>query len=194
MSRYAEGSIAGVDLVDTNNIGLRVDLLDGEGLRSTIVSSAVLALDNTVHVQTMATALSGVHFGVRLAQCPVSVRDAIIEAMETAMAAGTPFEVTLADSDGVDDIAVMAVTDDAQKRYSRGSFSGGYVRDVVFRFIATGPVEEMPAPTPPEALSRPSTGVPLLPPIMLGGDLDLNEYDVIGGLDSDTLSIDGGLL
>jgi hypothetical protein len=90
----------------------------------------------------MATAGAGVRFGVKLYQVPIALLDSIVSAMETAMLAGNSFAVTLSDDDEVDDIAVMAVIDYAGlsgKPYTRGTFSGGYVRDVTLRFISTGP-------------------------------------------------------
>lgn len=142
MSRFAEGSIAGVDLEDTNSLPLRVDVLDGEAFKSTAIASSVSALDLTVHTQIMAMTSAGVRFGVKLYQCPLSVIEDIVAAMEEAMLAGDSFEVNLADDDGVDGIAVTAVIDYAAlngKAYTRGNFSGAYVRDVTFRFVATGP-------------------------------------------------------
>lgn len=142
MARFAEGSIAGFDLEDTNGLPLRVDVVDGEGFKSGAIASSVSALDLTVHTQVMATAAASIHFGVKLYQAPIAKLNAIVAGMEAAMLAGNSFAVTLADDDGVDDFAVMAVIDYAAlngKAYTRGSFSSAYVRDVVFRFISTGP-------------------------------------------------------
>lgn len=143
MSRYAEGSIAGVALEDTNDVPLRIDVLDGESLRGTAIASVVTALDSSVHAQVADTSdLSGLRFGARIYQLPVAVLNALVIAMESALLAGESFAVTLADDDGVDDIAVLAVIDYAAlngKAYTRGTFSGAYVRDVTFRFVSTGP-------------------------------------------------------
>jgi hypothetical protein len=142
MSRYADGSIAELDLVDTNSLPLCIDVLDGEALKGGAIASSVVALDQTVHTQILPTAQAGLHFGAKLYQAPISLLNDIVEAMEAAMLAGDSFEVSLSDTDGVDEIAVMAVIDYAAlsgRAYTRGTFSGAYVRDVTFRFISTGP-------------------------------------------------------
>lgn len=142
MARFAEGSIAGIDLEDTNTLPLRVDVLDGEQLKGNAAATNVTALDLTVHSQVLDTsAKAGIHFGVKLYQIPISVLDAILAAMETAILAGNTFEVLLADDDGVDSISVDAVIDYQAlngKPYTRGNFAGVYVRDVTLRFISTG--------------------------------------------------------
>lgn len=193
MSRFAEGTIAAVSLVDTNSLPLRIDVLDGEQLKGTAIASHVTALDHTVHTQVMATTLSGIHFGCKFYQMPIALLESVLEAMETAMLAGDSFEVSLSDDDGIDTIAVMAVIDYAAlggKAYTRGGFSGVYVRDVTMRFIATGAAEEgegmmgafsAPPPEPPD-------------PFLLAQDLDLQGHSLIGELDENGLSIDGGLI
>lgn len=142
MSRYATGTIAAVTLLDTNGLALRIDVLDGEALKGTAVASSVSALDHSVHTQILATTKKGIHFGCKFYQIPIAKLAAILAAMESAMLAGNSFAVSLSDSDGVDTIAVMAVVDYAAlggKAYTRGGFSGVYIRDVTLRFISTGP-------------------------------------------------------
>lgn len=142
MSRFAEGSIAGIALVDTGGLPIRIDVLDGEALKGTAAATSVSALDNTVHTQMMLSGEKSVHFGAKFYQMPLSLLNALVLAMEDAMLLGNAFAVTLGDDDGVDDIAVMAVLDyQAQggKAYTRGTFSSGYVRDITIRFVSTGP-------------------------------------------------------
>ena len=142
MARWGEGSIAGNDLEDTNNVPLRIDVVDGEAFKSTAVASSVSALDQSVHTQIAAVSVAGIHFGVKFYQMPLALLEAIVADGEEANLAGDSFEVTLADDDGVDDIAVMAVFDYQAlngKAYTRGTFSNGYVRDVTMRFVSTGP-------------------------------------------------------
>lgn len=140
MSRYASGTIAEVSLVD-GALPIRIDVLDAEALKGTAIASSVVALDLSVHTQVLPTALSGIKFGCKFYQIPISVLDAVLVAMETAMLAGNSFEVSLSDADGIDEIAVMAQVDYQAlngKAYTRGGFSGAYVRDVVMRFVSTG--------------------------------------------------------
>lgn len=142
MARFSEGTIAEIALEDTNTLPLRIDVLDAEAFRGSMVASQIVALDLTVHTQVLPTVMSGIKFGVKFYQMPVALLSALVTAMETAMLAGESFEVTLADDDGVDQIAVMAQLDYAAlggRPYTRGTFSGFYVRDITMRFISTGP-------------------------------------------------------
>jgi hypothetical protein len=68
--RFAIASIAGVDLTDLADRGARVDVLDGEGLKSNLTGSSKQALDFSVHTQLTARAKKGVHFGAHAAQLP----------------------------------------------------------------------------------------------------------------------------
>lgn len=140
-TRWASGTIAGVALHDSGGRDIRTDVEGGEAFRGTLVGNSVVALDLTVHTQLMVRSSKAVHFGVHIAQMPVSVRDAIVTAIEVALLAGTTFVVALADSAGVDNISIHAVPDFAAlagQLYKRGGMAAGYVKDVEFRFISTG--------------------------------------------------------
>lgn len=144
MSRFATGTIAGVALVDANGRACRADVLDAEALKSVIVAASVTALDNTVHTFISERLAAGVRYGVRVAQLRISKIEAIVAACESAMMAGNSFVVALADAEGVDDFDVQSVLEyqGGGKPYTRGTFSGVYVKDVVFRFIAIQPTED----------------------------------------------------
>ena len=143
--RYAEASIAGIALEDVTGRKARVDVIDGEGLKSQFTGRSVVALDFTVHTQIAERGLSGVRFGLRLAWMPVALLNQVVEAMETAIGGGESFIVTASDYGGeplVDDISVSAVPDFSAtggKYFTRAELSSDYVHDVVFRFISTGP-------------------------------------------------------
>jgi hypothetical protein len=141
MSRFATGSIAEVALVDVSGRPVRVDIIDGEALKSIVVASCVIALDNTVHTQVSERVQAGVAFGVHVAQIPIAKVEAIVEACEAALLARETVAVVLADTEGVDSFDVQAVLQyqAGGKPYTRGSFSGIYVRDIVFRFMAVQP-------------------------------------------------------
>lgn len=141
MSRWAHITIAGVQLKDVSGVWCRAEFVDAEGLKGTVAASNQVALDFSVHTQWSDRGKAAVHFGVNVFQLPIAKIDAIIEATETAIRAGDTFVVAGADDDGVDDVNVRATLDyQAQggKPYKRATFSGAYVRDVVFRFISTG--------------------------------------------------------
>lgn len=137
-TRWAAGSIAGVDVEDLGGRPCRIDVLDGESLRGAMVGDSILALDLTVHTQILNRSGVGVHFGLQIAQVPVGVLDDIIAAIDTAVGTSDSFIVTMSDSAGVDDIDVFCVPDFAAtdgKIYQRGGMAGGYVKDVILRFI-----------------------------------------------------------
>lgn len=128
-------------VVDAAGRACRIDVIGGEAFANTLVGDSVEALDLTVHTQLLARTGSGVHFGAHVAQLPVSKVMAIVAAMQAAIAAGNSFNVTLADSAGVDDINVSCVPDFAALSgsfYKRGGMSAGYMKDVIFQFIAVG--------------------------------------------------------
>lgn len=140
-TRWASGSIAGIALNDSGGRDIRTDLIGGESFRSALVGSSVVALDLSVHTQLIARSLKAVHFGIHVAQMPVSVRNAIITAIEAAIGAGNAFLVVLSDSAGIDNISVHVVPDFAAlngQLYKRGGMAAGYIKDVEFRFVSTG--------------------------------------------------------
>lgn len=141
-NRWASGSIAGVALTDSGGRDLRTDVVDGEPLNSTLSGSNVTALDLTVHTQLISRLKKGVRFGVRIAQIPRTKLTSVVTAMEAALAGSTTFPVILSDTAGTDNISVKAVLDfeaTGGKPYQRGAIAAGYVKDVVIRFISTGP-------------------------------------------------------
>lgn len=141
-TRWASGTVAGVTLQDSGGRDLRVDVLDAEALKGSLVGSSVFALDLTVHSQILSRVSMGVKFGVHMVQVPVDKLSAIVAAMEQALAASETFPVVLSDAAGTDDIDVACVLDfeaAAGKPYQRGAIAAGYVKDVVIRFISTGP-------------------------------------------------------
>jgi hypothetical protein len=139
--RWAVGSIAGVSLVDSGARQMRVDVVDGEGLKSAFVGSSVQALDFTIHTQLASHGVKGVHFGAHIALLPIDKLNSIVAAIEAAAGSNATFNVTLADSTGsdkVDNLNVNCVVDyqaNNGKAFQRGALSNVYVKDVVFRFI-----------------------------------------------------------
>jgi len=140
-TRWASGSVAGVNLVDAGGRDCRVDVLDGEALKGTLVGDSVTALDLTVHTQLINRSEKSVHFGIHIAQIPIGAVEGIVTAIEAAIGAGNSFPVILADSSGVDDISSLCVPDFAAmggRAFQRGGMAAGYVKDVIFRFISVG--------------------------------------------------------
>lgn len=137
-TRWATGSIAGVDVEDLGGRPCRMDVLDGESLRGTMVGDSVIALDLTVHTQVLNRAGVGARFGLQIAQLPAETLSSIVAAIDAAVGASNSFGVTVADAAGVDDIDVFCVPDFAAtdgKIFQRGGMAGGYVKEVIFRFI-----------------------------------------------------------
>lgn len=141
-NRWSSGTIAGVALTDLGGRDLRTDVLDGEMLSGALSGSSVTALDLTVHTQLISRLQRGARFGVHIAQIPIVRLQAIVAAMEAALAAADTFRVVLADDADADDIDVQAVLDfeaTGGKPYQRGAIAAGYAKDVVIRFVSTGP-------------------------------------------------------
>jgi len=141
-NRWASGSIADIPVQDSGGRDCRVDLLDAEALSQTLVGNAEVSLDLTVHTQLLARDVRGIRFGVHVAQVPVQFRDDVVASIEGYLAAGQPFPVTLADSAGADSLDVLAVPDweaSGGSLYKRGAIAAGYIKDLVMRFVATGP-------------------------------------------------------
>lgn len=142
--RYAIASIAGVALQDEHGRGCRVDVVDGEGLKTSVIGRTVVALDFTTHTQLAERGPSGVRFGLRVAWMPVSLLNSVTAAMQAAIGASNTFAVIASDSGApplVDSINVRAVPDYQAMRgnlFTRGELSNDYVKDVLFRFISTG--------------------------------------------------------
>jgi hypothetical protein len=143
-SRYAELTIAGVEIRRPGGEWSRAELLDAEALKGTLSGSKTVALDSTVHLQLTDRGARGVTWGARVAQMPASVLDAVVAAIEAKLRAGEPFAVTGSDESGVDDIDVLCFPDyealgGSGRLFNRaGQISGGFAREVTFRFITTG--------------------------------------------------------
>lgn len=140
--RWAVGSIAGVALTDSGSRNMRIDVVDGEELKSAFVGWSVQALDFSIHTQLANHGTKGVRFGCRIALLQISKLNSIVSAIESAAGSNSTFNVTLADasgSDKVDNLNVSCVIDyqaSNGKLFQRGALSNVYVKDVVFRFIS----------------------------------------------------------
>lgn len=137
-NRWVTGSIAGIALEDTGGRPVKATLVDAEPLQTPYVGNSLEALDLSVHTQLTDRGYRGVHFGVQVAQLPVSVRDDIVTAIDAAVSIGNIFPVVLADDAGADDISVLCVPDYAAlggKVYRRGEIAAGFIKDLEFRFV-----------------------------------------------------------
>lgn len=144
--RYALASIAGVSLEDAWGRKARVDVIDGEALKTDLVGRSVVALDWSVHTILSERAERAVAFGLHPEWLPIVLLNQIVAAMEAALSGGEDFPVIASDSLGspkLDDISVLAVPDframGGGKYFTRAQLSNDFVRDILFRFISTGP-------------------------------------------------------
>ena len=96
MLGYAQGSIAGVALEDANGQSCKSLILDAANLLSTVTASQEIAADGSVYTQTLATT-KGRAFGIKLEFIPPDVLNDIIAAVTSAVEAGNPFNVAIAD-------------------------------------------------------------------------------------------------
>lgn len=144
--RYAVASIAGVSLEDESGRKARVDVIDGEALKTVLTGRSVVALDWSVHTTLSERGASSVAFGLHPEWLPITLLNEVVAAMETALDAGEDFLVVASDSLGdpkLDDISVLAVPDfqalGRGRYFTRAQLSNEFVRDILFRFISTGP-------------------------------------------------------
>jgi hypothetical protein len=140
-TRWASGSIAGIALVDSGERDCRIDVVGAEALKSRYAGKASVDLNFGVHLQLADVGRRDARFQVRVAQLLIAKRDAVVTAIEAAVAAGNAFNVTLADANSVDAINDSCLPDyeaTGGKLFTRGGFSGGYIKDCVFNFVTTG--------------------------------------------------------
>jgi hypothetical protein len=140
-TRWASGSIAGVALVDGGGRDCRIDVVGAEALKSRYTGKASVDLNFDVHLQLADVARRDVRFQVKIAQLLIAKRDSVVAAIEAAVAAGNAFNVTLADANSVDAINDSCLPDyeaTGGRLFTRGGFSGGYIKDCVFNFVTTG--------------------------------------------------------
>lgn len=143
-SRWPEVTIAGVEIRRPGGEWSRCVFLDAEGLKGSVSTSQTVALDSTVHLQWSEREKRAVAFGVRVAQMPAAVLDAVVAAIEDAIRAGESFPVVGSDETGADAVDVQCFPDEealggSGRLYTRGeNISGGFIREVTFRFISTG--------------------------------------------------------
>lgn len=114
MAAYAQGSIAGVSLVD-GAAHFKALLVNAANARLTVVGSTIFAADGTPYTQIMEVT-TGAQFGVKLEYAKTSVVEAIITAVEAAMIATGSFAVVLADD--LHSINAQCVPDYAAGWYS----------------------------------------------------------------------------
>lgn len=98
---YAEGSIAGVALVDSASDPCRALIVDGGNLKpSRIVNVRIGAAAGagSVSAQIFNDSLKGRRFGVRFESIPNALYSSIVTAINTSQEASNPFNVTLDDN------------------------------------------------------------------------------------------------
>lgn len=137
MSAYAEGSIAGVNITNAGR-ACKVVIQDGDEFFSEFVGSVRRAADRTPYVQLLNPGTKGAQFGVLIEYMPMSVFASIKSAIDAALAAQSPFNVTL--SDDVHSINVSVMPDYSAGQfptYPAGRLNGFYLKDVTMRFIST---------------------------------------------------------
>lgn len=134
---YAEGEIAGVALLK-DSINLKAQILDGGAFFSAFQGSVRRAADGTPYIQVLNTGTKGAAFGVLLEFATLEVVAAIRSAIDAALAASEPFNVTL--QDDFHDINASCVPDFSQGNwisYGTQRMNAEYLAGVTLRFIST---------------------------------------------------------
>lgn len=137
MPVYAEGSIAGVALEDSEERPCKVLIQDAGVFKQTVTGGTQFAADGTPYAQVL-TPVGGRAFGVKVEYIPPDVLNDIIAAVNTAIGGGSSFPVALADD--ITTVEEMCIPD-----FERGWLSideqrthPETVKGVVFRFLTTG--------------------------------------------------------
>ncbi len=137
MSAYLEGSIADVDL-EVSSKKVKAILLDPGGFFSSYQGSTRIAADGTPYTQLLNVGTKGVRFGILLEYAPLAVLAAIKAAIETALAAQTPFNVDLSDDyNAIDADCVPDFSSGNWITWAGGRMNGDYVKGVEMRFLVT---------------------------------------------------------
>jgi len=135
---YAQGSIAGVSLVDGDPC--RCMILDGARLQSTRYVNQRISASGDVYTQGFSTGGRGAHFGVQLDSIPLAMFTAIVEAINDAIDAMSPFNITL-----VDDVHVInrdcTIDGSNWLNYPQQITNERFLNGVTMRFITVGDAE-----------------------------------------------------
>lgn len=134
MLGYAVVSIAGIDLVDANDVPCKCYVLDGVNLQMTATASQQFAANGEVHTQAFETS-KGQAFGILAEFLPPDKLNAAIAAMMAAVAAGNSFNVTALDD--IHDIDTDCTLDFTQKAidYPKQRTHEDVVKEATFRFL-----------------------------------------------------------
>jgi len=130
---YAVGSIAGVAL-ESGGVDCKTLILDGANLRATATANTQVAADGEVHTQVLEVG-KGAAFGAKCEFIPPDVLTDIVDAINTAVAAGNSFTVSLQDDIQTIDVEVMPDFAAGWLRYPEQRTNTTTIKDVVFRFI-----------------------------------------------------------
>lgn len=134
---YAEGSIFGVELIK-DITRLKCQIIDGAAFYSTFQGSTKNASDGTPYVQLANVGTKGLKFGVLLEFDEIAVFTAIKAAIDAALAASEPGNITLADD--VHSINASCVPDFSAGQwisYPAQRMNASYVSQVTMRFEVT---------------------------------------------------------
>jgi hypothetical protein len=130
---YAQGSIAGINLEDSEGTPCKVLILDAGNLKPSFVTSSQAAADGTIYSQVLEVT-KGAQFGVKVEFIPPDVLNNIIDAINSAMISSGSFNVTLADD--FTSINTDCATDgNGWVKIAPQRTHEDVVKDVEFRFI-----------------------------------------------------------
>lgn len=139
-SRSAEVKIGSLHLThDGTSTGrpCKVVVLNEAAFASSFATTSEPALDFTVHTQAINRGVRGIVFFVRVEYINESVLASIITQLSTALSSGGGVRVVVTSLTSFDVMAMPVTTDDGAL-YTFESRSGGFAKNVQFRFISTG--------------------------------------------------------
>lgn len=139
-SRNAKVKIGATWLTHDGSAGGRLckaTVLNESAFASAYTATSEQALNFTVHTQVVNRGVKGIEFAVRAEYLAEDLLAAIITQLSTAFSSGASVRVVV-DSLTDFDVMAMPVTGEGGALYTFESRSGGFAKNVQFKFISTG--------------------------------------------------------
>lgn len=134
MDRYAEGSIAGIDLVDEGDEPVRLLIEGGNVFEMDLTGNTLSAADGTPYTQLVDVGGKSKTFTLRMEYCPLSLYLAIRAEVATIVEGGADFNVTVTN-------AVQTINRSCRPNFpdwlTFGEQQGGILKNVAINLIAT---------------------------------------------------------
>jgi hypothetical protein len=136
--RYYVGQVGDVWLTsDQTETGVpcKLELTNDDLFADDYGMTATVASDGQLHSQSVALNSAAIPFEIKILWCPAALYNALISLLVATRSTSATVRVQLSSVKRTIDVLAKA---NGNGWLSTGSFSGGVIRDVVFRLISTG--------------------------------------------------------